>query len=94
MKSPVGTFILVFVLLLALAVVSLISGAVSISVYGVMQWMIGMETTLLTQTERTILMQLRLPRVITACLVGSSLGIAGVGFQGLFRNPLADPFVI
>ena len=94
MKSPVGTFILAFVLLLVLAVVSLISGAVSISVYGIMQWMIGVETTLLTQTERTILLQLRLPRVITACLVGGSLGIAGVGFQGLFRNPLADPYVI
>ena len=94
MKSPVGTFILAFVLLLVLAVVSLISGAVSISVYGVLQWMIGVETTLLTQTERTILLQLRLPRIITACLVGGSLGIAGVGFQGLFRNPLADPYVI
>ena len=94
MKSPAATFVLAFTLLFALAIVSLISGAVSISAYGVMQWMVGMETASLTQTERTILMQLRLPRVITACLVGGSLGIAGVGFQGLFRNPLADPYVI
>ena len=94
MKHPGISFALAFAFLLVLAVVSLISGAVSISAYGVLQWMIGMEATSLTQTERTILMQLRLPRVITACLVGGSLGIAGVGFQGLFRNPLADPYVI
>ena len=94
MKSPVVTFVTAFVLLLALAIVSLISGAVSISVYGVLQWIVGLEAASLTETERTILTQLRLPRVVTACLVGGSLGIAGVGFQGLFRNPLADPYVI
>src|SRR5690606_30084024 len=31
---------------------------------------------------------------LTACLVGASLGAAGAGYQGLFRNPLADPYVI
>ena len=94
MKYPIVTFAIAFVFLLALAIVSLVSGAVSISAYGVLQWLVGFEAASLTNTERTILMQLRLPRVITACLVGCSLGIAGVGFQGLFRNPLADPYVI
>ncbi len=94
MKYPIVTFAIAFVFLLALAIVSLVSGAVSISAYGVLQWLFGFEAPSLTNTERTILMQLRLPRVITACLVGCSLGIAGVGFQGLFRNPLADPYVI
>ena len=94
MKYPIVTFAIAFVFLLALAIVSLVSGAVSISAYGVLQWLVGFEAPSLTNTERTILMQLRLPRVITACLVGCSLGIAGVGFQGLFRNPLADPYVI
>ena len=92
MKVPTFTF--AFALLLILAVVSLVSGAVSISSYGVLQWLVGLQAKLLTETERTILLQLRLPRVLTACLVGGSLGIAGVGFQGLFRNPLADPYVI
>lgn len=94
MKFPVVKFGIALALLLVLTIVSLISGAVSISVYGVLQWVVGLEAASLTETERTILMQLRLPRVITACLVGGSLGIAGVGFQGLFRNPLADPYVI
>lgn len=42
----------------------------------------------------TIVMDLRLPRVLTALLVGSALALAGATFQGLLRNPLADPYVL
>ena len=41
-----------------------------------------------------ILFTLRLPRVLAAGLVGAALSATGVLFQGLFRNPLADPFVL
>jgi iron complex transport system permease protein len=41
-----------------------------------------------------ILFSLRLPRVLAAALVGAGLSATGVLFQGLFRNPLADPFVL
>lgn len=41
-----------------------------------------------------ILLQIRLPRVVLAALVGASLGAAGAAFQGMFRNPMADPYVI
>ncbi len=44
--------------------------------------------------EETIIFQLRLPRVIGAALVGAALSTAGVLFQGLFRNPMADPYII
>lgn len=47
-----------------------------------------------SQTEMTILLQIRLPRVICAILVGSALASAGAVFQALLRNPLADPFVL
>lgn len=43
--------------------------------------------------DRAIVLEMRLPRAIAAFLVGWSLAAAGVAFQGLFRNPLADPFV-
>jgi len=43
---------------------------------------------------RVILLDYRLPRGILAFLVGSALGASGVVFQGLFRNSLADPFVV
>ena len=44
--------------------------------------------------EQAILIGLRLPRVIAAAAIGGLLAVAGVGFQALLRNPLADPFVI
>lgn len=44
--------------------------------------------------DETIIFQLRLPRVIGAGLVGAALATAGVLFQGLLRNPMADPYII
>jgi len=49
---------------------------------------------LLELFERTIILQVRLPRVIGAAVVGASLGLCGAAMQGLFRNPLADPGLI
>src|SRR6266508_244153 len=42
----------------------------------------------------TIVLDLRLPRVLTAVVVGGGLAVAGATFQGLLRNPLADPYVL
>ncbi len=42
----------------------------------------------------TIVMELRLPRVLTAMVVGGGLAVAGAAFQGILRNPLADPYVL
>ncbi len=43
---------------------------------------------------RLIVLQVRLPRIATACLAGAALGTAGLAMQTLFRNPLADPFIL
>jgi len=45
-------------------------------------------------SSETIVMDLRLPRVLTAMTVGASLALAGTTLQGLLRNPLADPYVL
>ncbi len=45
------------------------------------------------EPANVILWQVRLPRVILACLVGASLSVAGAILQGLFLNPLAEPYV-
>ena len=45
-------------------------------------------------TADTIVLELRLPRVLTAVVVGAGLAVAGATFQGLLRNPLADPYVL
>ncbi len=47
-----------------------------------------------SETARIILWEIRIPRVVLAACLGAALGAAGAGYQGLFRNPLADPFVI
>lgn len=44
--------------------------------------------------SRLILFQIRLPRVVLACLVGTALALSGAIFQGLLGNPLADPFLL
>jgi iron complex transport system permease protein len=43
---------------------------------------------------QTIVLRLRLPRVLLAAAVGATLAVAGVTFQTLLRNPLADPFIL
>ena len=44
--------------------------------------------------KTTILFSIRLPRLLLAMLVGGSLALAGLVFQGLLQNPLADPFIL
>jgi iron complex transport system permease protein len=48
----------------------------------------------LSPVERGLLFQLRLPRVVLAAVVGGLLAMAGAGYQGVFRNPLADPYLL
>ena len=85
--------LLVGSVLLALAI-----GTVSIgpgAVVGILLDHLGIQTGLsFTDTQDAVLWSIRLPRVVLAALVGAGLGVAGVGFQGIFRNPLADPQVI
>src|SRR5947209_17194843 len=45
-------------------------------------------------SDELIVWQIRMPGVVGAALVGSGLAVAGVLFQGMLRNPLADPFLI
>ena len=48
----------------------------------------------LTRQEAAILWELRLPRVVLGGLVGAMLAMAGAAYQGVFRNPLADPYLL
>ncbi|MFN7252628.1 MAG: FecCD family ABC transporter permease [Anaerobacillus sp.] len=44
--------------------------------------------------SNAIILNVRLPRIVLAILVGSALAVAGAGFQGVLRNPLADPYIL
>jgi iron complex transport system permease protein len=48
----------------------------------------------LSDREVAIVTQLRLPRVVLGLLVGAMLAVAGAAYQGVFRNPLADPHLL
>ncbi|MDW5563402.1 MAG: iron chelate uptake ABC transporter family permease subunit [Methanomassiliicoccus sp.] len=47
-----------------------------------------------TDRDRQVIINLRLPRILLAAIVGASLAVAGATMQGLFRNPMASPSVI
>ncbi|HEU4887700.1 MAG TPA: iron ABC transporter permease, partial [Thermoanaerobaculia bacterium] len=70
-------------LLLAIVLVAVIALAVSLGA-----------VSLDDPAARTILLRLRLPRVLLAAAIGATLAVAGVTFQTLLRNPLADPFIL
>ncbi|PKL75441.1 MAG: iron ABC transporter [Candidatus Melainabacteria bacterium HGW-Melainabacteria-1] len=55
------------------------------------QWLSGGS---LDETDRYILLELRLPRIVLGLLAGMMLAAAGLVLQGLFRNPLMDPFIL
>jgi iron complex transport system permease protein len=48
----------------------------------------------MTSMEWAIIWQIRAPRVVLAAIVGSTLSIAGASYQGVFRNPLVDPYLL
>jgi iron complex transport system permease protein len=80
--------------LVVLAVAGLLSLSVGAVAIAPTRWMGLLWESELSVTERTILWELRLPRILTGGLVGGALACAGIGFQGLFRNSLAEPYVI
>ncbi len=82
-----------FVILLAAAfVLELSLGSVLLPFKTVVSILLGREDV--PEGYRQIVLLFRLPRAVTAMLAGSALGIAGLKMQTLFRNPLADPFVL
>jgi iron complex transport system permease protein len=84
------TLVGLVLVLAATIMVCLGIGAVSIPFHDVLASLIGGAS----DTDRWIVVNLRLPRILLACLVGASLAVAGATMQGLFRNPMASPSVL
>lgn len=76
--------------LLVTIAISLSLGAVPLSLQEIWQALLGQGDP----TNQTILWDLRLPRTLTAMLVGAALGMSGALLQGVLRNGLADPFLL
>ncbi|OFU55629.1 iron ABC transporter permease [Corynebacterium sp. HMSC11E11] len=90
--SPVVAVTVSLVLLIAAALLSLFTGAVRLPPADVARELIGADA--LTPRDHAILWNIRLPRVAMGIIVGATLAIAGAAYQAVFRNPLADPYLL
>lgn len=93
---------LVPVLLLALALVSIVSmgvGQLEISPMQIVSILasklLGLDTGVpYDSVQESVLFSIRIPRLVLALMVGSALAVSGAALQGIFRNPLADPTLL
>ncbi|WOV84626.1 iron ABC transporter permease [Sporosarcina jeotgali] len=87
MRNPLIAYIVSAAVLLTAVGLGVSIGSVHVPISTL--WNQGADTT-----ATNILWKIRMPRVILAGLVGASLAIAGAAFQGLLKNPLADPYTL
>lgn len=79
-----------FAILLVTAGLSIATGAAAVPINTVLAALVGGAD----ETTRAIVIELRLPRILLATLVGGGLAISGAAFQALLRNPLAEPYIL
>ena len=91
-RRQLAVFALLAILGIAAVMASLSWSSVNIPVDQVVTILLGGESE--KRSWQTIVMDIRLPRVLTAMLVGTALGLAGLQMQTVFRNPLASPFTL
>jgi len=83
--------------LFVVVVIALKLGAVQVSLYGLGRDLIRVllgQSSAISSDYGMIVVDIRLPRILLAIVVGASLSVAGASFQALLRNPLADPYVL
>lgn len=91
-KKYTKQFVLLLLLVIVLWFTNISFGSVSIPFTDIFAIIFGDDT--IKDSWQTIVLDFRIPKAITAVLVGSGLSISGLLMQTLFRNPLAGPFVL
>ncbi|ODS39141.1 MAG: iron ABC transporter [Candidatus Altiarchaeales archaeon WOR_SM1_86-2] len=90
-RKRYGITVISLIFLLFISVIfSITQGSAGYSVSKVFDILMGNGAP----NENKIIFDIRLPRIILAVLVGASLSISGVVLQALFRNPMADPYIL
>lgn len=90
---PVRVVLIALVIvLLTLFLLSLMLGSVAIPLEEVLSTLTGQGAS--RTSWENIILKFRLPKTLTATLVGAGLGVSGLMMQTFFRNPLADPFIL
>src|SRR5262245_51819523 len=89
---PASVAFLVAALLVGVLVGPVHLGAIDV-VHATFAHVLGLSSPL-SGANDAIVWELRLPRVILGAIVGGTLAAAGAAYQGVFRNPLADPYLL
>ena len=82
-----------FLTLLLTVVIAISFGPIHLPFNSVIKTLLNLPGHL-TGNERTVLLDIRAPRILLAILVGSALAASGAVYQTVFRNPLADPYLL
>lgn len=96
------TMLISAVLLIILMIMSATFGAANISFFDALKVLVSKipfvgklaNTDDINKTHMIIIMNLRLPRILLGAIVGAGLGVVGAALQGMFKNPMADPYVL
>ncbi|MCA1784419.1 MAG: iron ABC transporter permease [Desulfobacteraceae bacterium] len=100
-RGKTGYLVVLFSLfLLASMLVSLSMGYMDIPILDILKIILGKtsaaggDASSMMETFETVLVDIRLPRILTCAAVGAALAVSGVLFQGILLNPLADPYTL
>lgn len=88
------TYILLLIILILSMGFSAMVGAVKIPLARLIEILSTINAPGLYKTDKLILFSLRIPRILESGLVGMALAVVGACFQGLLKNPMADPYVL
>ena len=87
-----GGFLLLLLLLVTFLIWNLLAGSVKLSASHIWQILLGNPDV--DQTQQRIILQIRLPRLLAALILGGALSVSGYLLQTFFHNPSAGPFVL
>lgn len=101
-KSYGFTMLILFILLILMIGTTSTIGSASISPIDVYKVVVSkipvvgglIDIDSITSSQHSIIWSVRLPRVLLAVIVGAGLSISGASFQGLLKNPMADPYIL
>ena len=86
-----GSFLLLLLLLLTFLIWNIFAGSVSLSASDIWRILLGGDVGF---TQSQIIMKIRLPRLLSALILGGALSLSGYLLQTFFHNPIAGPFVL
>lgn len=83
---------LIFFITIVFAIISITIGYYTLSLNDIINAILGKEV--LDKNSYSIIFNIRLPRIISAILIGASLSVSGATYQGMFKNPLVSPDIL